>query len=65
MIAVGHGIALAGFLVGGAGALLNHRVLVWIAIALLGVALTLRVVQGFRERRTPSPPDSVSAARDE
>jgi hypothetical protein len=44
---------------------LDHRVLGWIAITLLGVAFMLRVIQGFRERRTPSPPDSVPAARDD
>jgi hypothetical protein len=64
LIAVRHGIALAGFLVGAAGTLLDHRGLVWIAIGLLGVALLLRVIKGFRERR-PSPPDSVSPSRDD
>lgn len=58
-------LAIAGFLIGGAGVVIERRALVWTAISLLGVSLLLRLGAGLRERRTASPPDSLSPPPDE
>ena len=65
MINLRRSIALAGFLVGGAGAALEHPLMVWAAIALLSVALVLRLIAEFRRRRAATPSDSVSQPVDE
>jgi len=61
MIAVRRYIAIAGFLVGAAGAALEEPLMVWVAIGLLGVALLFRLIAGFRKRRSASPSDTLSA----
>jgi len=65
MINLRRSIALAGFLVGGTGAALEQLLMVWAAIALLSVALVLRLIAEFRKRRAASPSDSVSQPVDE
>jgi hypothetical protein len=65
MINLRRSIALAGFLAGGAGAALEQPLMVWAAIALLSVALVLRLIAEFRLRRAASPSDSVSRPVDE
>jgi 1,4-dihydroxy-2-naphthoate octaprenyltransferase len=61
MIAVRRYIAIAGFLVGAAGAALEEPFMVWVAIGLLAAALLLRLIAGFRNRRSSSPSNSPSA----
>ena len=61
MIIVRRYIAIAGFLVGAAGAALEEPLVVWVAIGLLGVALLLRLIAGFGKRRSASPRDGMSA----
>jgi hypothetical protein len=65
MSAVRHWLGLAGFVVGGAGAVLEHSLIVWAGIGILSSALCLRAIAVLRGRRTPSPSDSVSAVQDE
>jgi hypothetical protein len=65
MIAMRGWIAVAGFVVGAAGATLEIPWLIWAAIGLLSVALLLRLIAAYRNRLTASAPDSLSAAEDE
>ncbi len=65
MIALRRYIAVAGFLLGGAGAALDQPLLVWAAIGLLCAALLLRLFAAARDRRAPSPSDTLSAPEDE
>jgi len=59
-----HGFACAGF----GGAILavttGHSELAWAAIALLALALGIRLVERVRERRTASARDTLSEGRD-
>ena len=57
-------LALAGFLIGGVGAVLERPGVVWAAILLLTLSLVLRLVAALRDRRAASASDSVSAPED-
>ena len=65
MIALRRYIAVAGFLLGGAGAALERPLLVWAAIGLLSAALLLRLFAAARDRQAASPSDTLSAPEDE
>ncbi|HET8622224.1 MAG TPA: hypothetical protein VFM14_01545 [Gemmatimonadales bacterium] len=56
---------MVGFLLGGLGAALEYGAVVWAAIALLGVALVLRMIDGRRKSRAASPRGNGSARPDE
>ncbi len=53
-------VALAGMLLAVLGVALGNRLLVWIAMGVLGVAVVLRVVI---RRTRPAPEDDASASR--
>ena len=58
-------LALAGILLGAAGAALGQPLIVWLSIGLLSIALVLRLIAEFRKRRAASASDNVSADQDE
>ncbi len=59
-----HRLAAAGFAAALAAVATDRALIGWIAIALLGAALALRLIERARERRSASARDNLSAPRD-